>query len=224
MTLRRITFIYLLALLVVSVIVSFVVMHANVLTAYEKSYTGAQEPNNSKDSNAHPIINEARNEIEFNSKKDSLVFFHTQKTSGTSWDLRMLKNLITNETGKWERACSSQQITQRKSKMSTYAFLYECRRTSSNSSWIFSWHERHWGWACGLHPTLDDLKSCIFAKHSHANKHDFKFISMLREPVRRFISEWKHIKNYRVVWVFDRKPLTASQTCLRGIKLQNKRI
>jgi hypothetical protein len=211
MFLRRVKFFSFLSPLLFTCVVLFLILHSRMFSTREKTKLGKQS------------ISKNQNEIDLDLKKDRLVFYHIQKTSGTNWDLNMIKHLQVNEKGEWKRACSSEKVTpfkgRTKHRMRTYSFLYECRQRRQNSSLILSWHERHWGWPCGLHPTLNDLKSCVFKKFTNSlvSEQNFKFISLLRDPLRRFISEWKHVKTYGVVWVFDREPLTESQKCLRGI-------
>jgi hypothetical protein len=180
-------------------------------------------------------------EVEFDLSNDYLILFHMQKTSGTHWDTEMMKKLLVvgrNET-KQRHACSSQKIAQearigsggaKGQKVTIISFLYECRRRrrlvidggseSKNESWIVTWHERHWGWPCGLHPPLSDLRRCVMEKTTMAagvavTEDNFKFITILREPLKRFISEWNHVRLTGVVWVYD-KARSESQLCLRS--------
>jgi hypothetical protein len=167
--------------------------------------------------------------INFDPEKKWLVFFHMQKTSGTNFDQEMVSHLQikVGEAGDfiWKRACSTikvKRLVKQKLKNKDRIVLsteYECKRMNTNTSWILSWHETNWNWQCGLHPALSDLKSCIYKKfHSPGvTKSDFYFLSMLREPISRFISEWRHVRKRGSVWVLEDTPKTAGQNCSKGI-------
>jgi hypothetical protein len=138
--------------------------------------------------------------INFDISKDWLVFVHIQKTSGSDFDHKLLQNmLVFNKTEKrrefkWRKACigiSKFSIVDDKKR---HVRTYMCPRNErSNKSWILS-HSTEFGWhTCGLHADLHDLKSCVA---SVFQKPDgiFHFLTMLREPKSRFLSEWIHIK------------------------------
>ena len=151
-------------------------------------------------------------QIEFNPKLDTLAFIHIQKTGGSNFDRNIIKNLLVKEDEKsgWQKACHfrasylKQQKTIRpgKSKLSKFK-KFTCLRGSSGSigdenndesssqNWYFS--RQVFGWICGLHADYSELKQCVpkFYKDLDANR--IYFYTILRDPVKRYLSEWKHV-------------------------------
>ena len=62
---------------------------------------------------------------------------------------------------------------------------------------------------------LTDLKKCVARKFSSYNENDFQFVSFLREPVHRFVSEFIHVRHTGSVWVFEMEPLSEQQTIFK---------
>ncbi|CAG5125720.1 unnamed protein product, partial [Candidula unifasciata] len=54
------------------------------------------------------------------------------------------------------------------------------------------------GWICGLHPGFMELRSCVdlwFSSQVNENRtRNYFFVTMIRDPVARFISEWLHVR------------------------------
>ncbi|XP_071111764.1 heparan-sulfate 6-O-sulfotransferase 3-B-like [Haliotis cracherodii] len=52
-------------------------------------------------------------------------------------------------------------------------------------------------WPCGLHADWTYLHECVERtmnkRHSHKTKQRHLYITMVRDPLRRFMSEWKHV-------------------------------
>ena len=68
---------------------------------------------------------------------------------------------------------------------------YKCQQI--NHTWYFS--RQTFGWICGLHPGYTELKSCVKKFYPYIkNENDFKFFTILREPIKRYISEWQHVR------------------------------
>lgn len=109
--------------------------------------------------------------------------------------------------------------TSQNSVVRRFTLAYTCKRDDKLSSWYLSWHEQSFGWPCGLHPTLSDLKTCIDAKYnpdqSLAHDKHFFYVSMIREPVSRYISEYHHVRNTGSLWIFEQEALTESQKCVK---------
>ena len=62
-------------------------------------------------------------------------------------------------------------------------------------TWIFSRYST--GWLCGLHADWTELKDCVADKMNEVygeRKRNFIYITNLRQPVQRFLSEWKHVQ------------------------------
>ena len=89
--------------------------------------------------------------IKFDHTKHWLVFLHIQKTSGTNFDADIVSYLeYIDEKQKWRPACTTELVSIKKVRSREF----ECKRDEeSNVSWILSWHERNFGWSCGLHPS-----------------------------------------------------------------------
>jgi hypothetical protein len=133
--------------------------------------------------------------IRFDPQNNWLVFYHIQKTSGTSFDRHMMNHLEINVNGSWKKACATRIFENREGSGADEKIVtsaeFECKMQSSNESWILSWYEKHWEWTCGLHLTLSDLQSCIRDRVSHdGSLEKFHFFTFIREPLSRFISEW----------------------------------
>lgn len=74
--------------------------------------------------------------------------------------------------------------------------------SSSNRYWLFSRYSM--GWKCGLHADWTELTNCVdnamdesegvAAVGSPNHRRRYFYITLLRDPVARFISEWKHVQ------------------------------
>jgi hypothetical protein len=100
---------------------------------------------------------------------------------------------------------------------------WSCPGTGVNSTGdeglILTWHTE-FGWACGLHPGLTDLRTCLEKKQLAKNREKKKtknlFLSMLREPMARFVSEWIHVASTGSTWMYENKPVSNDQKCLKS--------
>uniref|UniRef100_A0A3P8UYT1 Heparan-sulfate 6-O-sulfotransferase n=1 Tax=Cynoglossus semilaevis TaxID=244447 RepID=A0A3P8UYT1_CYNSE len=70
------------------------------------------------------------------------------------------------------------------------------RNIQKEESWPFSRFST--GWSCGLHADWTELTNCVPVimdkKEAQRNKRNFYYITMLRDPVSRYLSEWKHVQ------------------------------
>ncbi|XP_060785298.1 heparan-sulfate 6-O-sulfotransferase 3-B [Neoarius graeffei] len=119
--------------------------------------------------------------VDFDMKGDDvLVFLHIQKTGGTTFGRHLVRNM------RLERPCDC-QTGQKKC---------ACRRPGRDESWLFSRFST--GWSCGLHADWTELTNCVPAvmdkKRAPKRKKNFYYITMLRDPVSRYLSEWKHVQ------------------------------
>ncbi|XP_061571470.1 heparan-sulfate 6-O-sulfotransferase 3-B-like [Cololabis saira] len=114
--------------------------------------------------------------------EDVMVFLHIQKTGGTTFGRHLVRNI------QLERPCEC-AAGQRKC---------SCHRPGSAESWLFSRFST--GWSCGLHADWTELSRCVPALMSRRGKkspqraRNFYYITMLRDPVSRYLSEWKHVQ------------------------------
>ncbi|VEL38221.1 unnamed protein product, partial [Protopolystoma xenopodis] len=123
------------------------------------------------------IYNESKNIIILNNTV--LAFIHIQKTGGSLYEDRLVRSGFINKT------CLCTHGTRRCS----------CRNSSGNT-WIFSRFST--GWSCGLHADFTELIECIDHKLTKIDgTHDqrqYYFITLLREPTSRYLSEWLHVR------------------------------
>ncbi|XP_060091217.1 heparan-sulfate 6-O-sulfotransferase 3 [Heteronotia binoei] len=130
--------------------------------------------------------------------RDVMVFLHIQKTGGTTFGRHLVRNI------RLERPCDC-RAGQKKC---------TCHRPGESGgggrggalgaadkgdTWLFSRFST--GWSCGLHADWTELTSCVPAAMERrggcpANRtlRNFYYITMLRDPVSRYLSEWKHVQ------------------------------
>ncbi|XP_076857425.1 heparan-sulfate 6-O-sulfotransferase 3-B [Brachyhypopomus gauderio] len=119
--------------------------------------------------------------VDFNIKGDDvIVFLHIQKTGGTTFGRHLVRNI------RLEQPCDC-KLGQKKC---------SCHRPGKDESWLFSRFST--GWSCGLHADWTELTSCVPVimgkKQAQKRKRNFYYITMLRDPVSRYLSEWKHVQ------------------------------
>ena len=108
--------------------------------------------------------------------KDVIVFLHMQKTGGTQFGHHLVKNLNV------ENPCRCPHKRKR----------CHCKRPNSNKLWLFSRYST--GWLCGLHADWTELQACVPTLMNKMEGKDrnrrFLFVTILREPVARYVSEF----------------------------------
>lgn len=131
---------------------------------------------------------------------DVMVFLHIQKTGGTSFGRHLVRDLdlkvscvkiiyliqiIFNEYN-LQRPCECQRQRKR---------CY-CFRPHRNENWLFSRYST--GWKCGLHADWTELTSCVDVEldknEGETAKRRYFYISLLREPISRYMSEYRHVR------------------------------
>ena len=132
----------------------------------------------------------------FDLDRNVLVFLHIQKTGGSDFDRAIVKNLQFKKGDIYVNACEKNTTvsepvtvsTPRKTRFKPPKFKkFQCIRNNSNyENWYFS--RQTFGWVCGLHPDIDDLRSCIPNFYSKKNPERFVFFTILRDPLRRYFS------------------------------------
>lgn len=130
---------------------------------------------------------------------DVMVFLHIQKTGGSKFGVQLVKNLNI------ERQCRC--FRAKKSRNHETAELRrpkscQCFRPGSSKIWLFSRH--HLGWPCGLHADWTEHKACVpkyMNKREGKNKQRrFFYVTIIREPVSRFLSEFSFVWNKNEMW------------------------
>ncbi|KAA0713352.1 Heparan-sulfate 6-O-sulfotransferase 3-B [Triplophysa tibetana] len=122
--------------------------------------------------------------VDFDIKdEDVIVFLHIQKTGGTTFGRHLVRNIHL------ERPCDCRSGQKK----------CTCHRPGRAESWLFSRFST--GWSCGLHADWTELTSCVPAvmnkkqkKDAPSKRRDFYYITLLRDPVSRYLSEWKHVQ------------------------------
>ncbi|XP_012680510.1 heparan-sulfate 6-O-sulfotransferase 3-B [Clupea harengus] len=111
---------------------------------------------------------------------DVIVFLHIQKTGGTTFGRHLVRNI------RLEQPCDCKPGQKK----------CTCHRPGKEESWLFSRFST--GWSCGLHADWTELTNCVPVimdkKAAQKNRRNYYYITMLRDPVSRFLSEWKHVQ------------------------------
>ncbi|XP_011182532.2 heparan-sulfate 6-O-sulfotransferase 1 isoform X1 [Zeugodacus cucurbitae] len=111
---------------------------------------------------------------------DVMVFLHIQKTGGTSFGRHLVRDLDL------KRPCECQRQRKR---------CY-CFRPHRNENWLFSRYST--GWKCGLHADWTELTSCVDIEldknEGETAKRRYFYITLLREPISRYMSEYRHVR------------------------------
>ncbi|XP_077987570.1 heparan-sulfate 6-O-sulfotransferase 3-B-like isoform X2 [Glandiceps talaboti] len=133
---------------------------------------------------------------------DVLVFLHIQKTGGSTFGRHLVRDIDLDQPCKCYRG-------QKKC---------DCFRPGSNRElWLFSRFST--GWSCGLHADWTELVNCVDymmdKKERQEKKRRYYYITMLREPVARYISEWQHVQRGATwkdaVHMCDGRPPTSEE-------------
>ncbi|KAK0182264.1 hypothetical protein PV327_000419 [Microctonus hyperodae] len=111
---------------------------------------------------------------------DVMVFLHIQKTGGTLFGKHLVRDLDL------QRPCSCQRRKKR-------CF---CFRPNRDENWLFSRYST--GWKCGLHADWTELTNCVDSElnkiEGDDNKRRYFYITIIRDPVARYLSEYRHVQ------------------------------
>ncbi|XP_053735040.1 heparan-sulfate 6-O-sulfotransferase 2 isoform X1 [Synchiropus splendidus] len=121
--------------------------------------------------------------VDFNIKGDDvIVFLHIQKTGGTTFGRHLVRNI------QLERPCEC-HAGQKKC---------TCYRPGKKETWLFSRFST--GWSCGLHADWTELTRCVPSRMDSREaprnlpSRNYYYITILRDPVSRYLSEWRHVQ------------------------------
>ncbi|XP_071395494.1 heparan-sulfate 6-O-sulfotransferase 2 isoform X3 [Centroberyx affinis] len=119
--------------------------------------------------------------VDFNIKGDDvIVFLHIQKTGGTTFGRHLVRNI------QLERPCEC-HAGQKKC---------TCYRPGKKETWLFSRFST--GWSCGLHADWTELTNCVPSRmdtqEAPKTLRNYYYITILRDPVWRYLSEWRHVQ------------------------------
>lgn len=111
--------------------------------------------------------------------RDVFVYLHIQKTGGTTFGRHLVRDLRVTHP------CICHRRRRR----------CDCKN-ASNRHWIFSRYST--GWVCGLHADWTELHECVNGMLNRMEKtrrhRRYLYITMLRSPIQRYLSEWKHVQ------------------------------
>lgn len=110
---------------------------------------------------------------------DLLVLIHIQKTGGTTFERHLVQDIILNTP------CSCAQ-DKRRCHCPRGSRARKEPKTLSNLTWLVSRFST--GWICGLHPSFSQLERCL------AEAKRIYFLTLLRHPLHRFVSEFRHVQ------------------------------
>jgi len=125
---------------------------------------------------------------------DVMVFLHIQKTGGTTFGKHLVKDIDLTKPcqchkGRWG---TNKQFYTKKLRC-------DCFRPGNKQvkkQWLFSRYST--GWKCGLHPDWTELVACVddYLKGLEGGEaaRRYFYITFLREPVARYLSEYRHVK------------------------------
>ncbi|XP_043926162.1 heparan-sulfate 6-O-sulfotransferase 1 [Protopterus annectens] len=127
-------------------------------------------------------VRDLQRTVPFDIKSDGvIVFLHIQKTGGTTFGRHLVQNV------RLEQPCDCRPGQKK----------CTCYRPNRRETWLFSRFST--GWSCGLHADWTELTSCVpgvLSKREKAGQDQRKFyyITLLRDPVSRYLSEWRHVQ------------------------------
>ena len=167
----------------------------------------------------------------FNKTSDLIVFLHFQKTGGSDFDRHIVQYMESYDEidKKWIPACSKTKLNDHRKKFKYKKYF--CPRVKERSfsgndfenNWYFS--RQTFGWYCGLHVDYASLTSCMNeVKRRNMFLRQFHYITILRDPVKRYLSEWNHITRGGHAWNRSRNYCNQENllsTCLPYKSTQN---
>ena len=133
-----------------------------------------------------------------------LVYIHIQKTGGSHF----LAHLVSSTRN--DKPLCSRPSLKYKNKLKRKRDIVVCPIHSFSEDdnqlpemWLAS--EKTYGWVCGLHPFLMEMKDCIpvYYRENYGPRHrEFHYITLLRHPVLRYISEYLHVQR-GATWFYE---------------------
>ena len=129
---------------------------------------------------------------------DVMVFLHIQKTGGTAFGKHLVQDTALDQPcvcRKLEKKPKSRQHL-KDFKPLKKKLKCDCFRPGKREFWLFSRYST--GWKCGLHPDWTELTACVDhfldGLEGHSDHRRYFYVSFLRDPVNRYLSEFKHVQ------------------------------
>lgn len=124
---------------------------------------------------------------------DVMVFLHIQKTGGTIFGKHLVRDLNLARRCECSRQGGKRRPGGRRKKMRCACL----RPGPGEKNWLFSRYST--GWKCGLHPDWTELVGCVDAylkgvEGDSGTARRYFYISFLRDPVARYLSEFRHVQ------------------------------
>ena len=146
------------------------------------------------------------------SGSDVMVFLHIQKTSGTMFGLHLV-DIDTNPPCSCSVKGYQTWLVNMPTDHTLPSLVHKCTcpRTRASSrpkeQWLFSRYT--FGWPCGVHADWTLLKKCVPSLYKDLHRQfALHFVTMLRHPVERFLSEYEHVL-HGAVWKESRTILSC---------------
>ena len=188
---------------------------------------GSYIENNSK-------FNESLQQRKFKFEKDDvMIFLHIQKTSGSNFGRHLVRNLELLENGEIKNRCNKirEKIVGKKGKRKVHkSERWNCHRKvhefgfnetdlynkTEGDVWLISRFST--GWKCGTHSDFTELVDClpgVINDYYQGRKITERWVTIIRNPSDRFISEWKHVQR-KATW--NGQKLKCGNTSYSGPK------
>jgi hypothetical protein len=150
------------------------------------------------------LLNNDRKQVSFNKTNDFIIFLHIGKTGGRYFEDKVVKYLkIFSEKEKtWKPVCYRQTPDKKFNISARFYCPRDENKVDENNfanNWFFS--VKTFDLIYGLHSDFSNFKSRL-QKIKQENKYlnKFYFITFIREPIQRYVSEWYHIQYNGDLW------------------------
>ena len=130
-----------------------------------------------------------RLEVDFRSGNNTFVFFHIQKTGGKEFAIYFQSLQRGGES-----LCQIRNISNYRNRIRSGKCYID--QPTSKEMWLVS--ETTFGWPCGVHPLLMEVKSClpiVVEKQFGKRNRTYQFFTLIRHPMIRYISEFHHVNS-----------------------------
>ena len=154
---------------------------------------------------------------DYRSGNNTLAIIHIQKTGGKEFAM-YFQNIKT----KGKSVCEVRNITSRPNRIRSGKCYINLPK--SREMWLVS--ETTYGWPCGVHPFLIELKSCLplYLENRFGKRHrSLQFTTIIRHPIIRYLSEFQHCNTYapwrfRTIKCNGTKYFQNETSCMRKIR------